>query len=125
MTGDRHRLQQRAADHAFGLLVEIGEIVAFHDSRLARRPNTPSWPGSTHFCPVVLSNTPGRLSHLVMAVRVAAIHVFGAASRVVDGLATPGHDVQTAPVGNGIFDRTEVGSTRPSTSARCIGRVGP
>jgi hypothetical protein len=31
---------------------------------------------------------------VVMAARVAAIHVFGAASKVVDGRARPGHDGQ-------------------------------
>jgi hypothetical protein len=33
---------------------------------------------------------------VVMAARVAAIHVFGAASNDVDGRARPGHDVERA-----------------------------
>jgi hypothetical protein len=81
-----------------------------------------SWSGSIHDGPVEhLSNTrgdTGRPLHLVMAVLVAAIHVFGEASKVVVGRARSGHDVQKAPVVNTIFNRTEVGSTGPSLAAR-------
>jgi hypothetical protein len=50
-----------------------------------------------------------------MAARVAAIHVFGAVSKVVDGWATPNHDGhgQNAPIVNTIFNLTEVGRARP------------
>jgi hypothetical protein len=41
----------------------------------------------------------------VMAARVAAIHVFGAVGKIVDGRARPGHDVRKAPVVNTIFNR--------------------
>jgi len=75
-----------------------------------------SWPGASHGCPVELrSNTRGNtglLSHLVMAARVAAIHVFGEDGKVVDGPATPGHDVQKAPVVNTITNRTAVAFLR-------------
>jgi hypothetical protein len=36
------------------------------------------------------------MSHLVMAARVAAIHVIGAGSKVVDGWAEPSHDGKNA-----------------------------
>ena len=38
----------------------------------------------------------GRLPHLVMAARVAAIRAFGAVSKDVDGRDEPGHDVEMA-----------------------------
>jgi hypothetical protein len=41
-----------------------------------------------------------------MAALVAAIHVFGAVSEVVDGRDKPGHDVKKAPIVNTIFNRT-------------------
>jgi hypothetical protein len=43
-----------------------------------------------------------------MAALVAAIHVFGVVSKVVDGLAEPSHDLAKAPVVNMIFNRTAV-----------------
>jgi hypothetical protein len=48
-----------------------------------------------------------------MAARVAAIHVFGAVRKVVDGRDTRGHDVEKAPVANTIFNRTAMGLTQP------------
>jgi hypothetical protein len=48
-----------------------------------------------------------------MAALVAAIHVFGSVSKVVDGWAEPSHDGQKAPIINTIFNRTEVGRVGP------------
>jgi hypothetical protein len=48
-----------------------------------------------------------------MAARVAAIHVFAAASKDVDGWAEPSHDGRKAPVANATFNRTAVGQARP------------
>jgi hypothetical protein len=58
--------------------------------------------GPTHFFPVEHRSTgrgdTGRLPHLVMAARVAAIHVFGAVSKSVDGRDAPGHDGERSAV---------------------------
>jgi hypothetical protein len=40
-----------------------------------------------------------------MAARVAAIHVFGAVSKDVDGRDEPGHDARKASVADTIFNR--------------------
>jgi hypothetical protein len=47
-----------------------------------------------------------------MTAHVAAVRVFGAASKVVDGRDTPGHDVRKAPLANTVFDRAALGSIR-------------
>ena len=52
MTGDCHGFQQRAADHAFGLFIQISEVVALHDGCLGEpsagshdnaRPHVVAW----------------------------------------------------------------------------------
>jgi hypothetical protein len=48
-----------------------------------------------------------------MAALVAAIHAFGAVSKVVDGWAEPSHDVEKAPVVNTIFNWTVMDQARP------------
>ena len=57
------------------------------------------------------SNT-HRSFDLVMAVLVAAIHDFGAASKDVDGRDEPCHDVEKEPAVNTILNRTVVGQAR-------------
>jgi hypothetical protein len=63
--------------------------------------------GSEYLCDIRVP------SRFVMAAHVAAVHVFGAASKDVDGGEEPGHDVEKAPVDDTIFNRTAVPRGRP------------
>ena len=69
----------------FGTLVSGAVRMA-----MSRRADAPR-PGSSRFCPVIYRVDDWHFFH-VMAGLVPAIHVFGAASKVVDGRHKTGHD---------------------------------
>jgi hypothetical protein len=57
-----------------------------------------------------------------MAALVAAIHVFRAVSKDVDGRHWAGHDDEKAPVAVTKFYRTTVTLCRPSAASAKVGR---